>query len=70
MTETVKLNVTGMKCGGCENNVKEKLSALVGVSSVTADHKANTVEVTYDEAVVDLAAIKQGIVDAGYGVED
>ncbi len=70
MTETVKLSVTGLKCGGCENNVKEKLSALAGVSSVVADHKANSVEVTFDESAVDLSAIKQAIVDAGYTVND
>ncbi len=70
MTETVVLNVTGMKCGGCENNVKEKLSALAGISSVEADHKANTVEVAYDQETIDLSAIKQAIADAGYVVND
>ncbi len=70
MTETVVLNVTGMKCGGCENNVKEKLSALAGVTSVAADHKANTVEVSFDESVLDLDAIKQAITDAGYVITD
>jgi copper chaperone CopZ len=70
MTETVRLNVTGMKCGGCENNVKEKLSGLAGIESVNADHKANSVEVTFDQSTINLEAIKQAIADAGYVVND
>ncbi len=70
MTETVVLNVTGMKCGGCENNVKQKLSELEGIAEIKADHKADSVEVSFDASKVDLAAIKQAITDAGYVVND
>ncbi len=70
MTETVVLKVTGMKCGGCENNVKQKLSELEGITEIKADHKADSVEVSFDASKIDLAAIKQAITDAGYVVND
>ncbi len=69
MSETVVLNVNGMKCGGCESNIKETLSAIEGVESVSASHKENTVEVTYDASTTDLDAIKQAITGAGFEVE-
>ena len=39
MLESNVLTVTGMKCGGCETNIKEKLQAVEGVSSVTPSFK-------------------------------
>ena len=69
MANEVTLAVSGMKCGGCENNVTTKLQGLDGVLSVTASHKDNTVTVQYDTARVDLDSIKQAIAEAGYTVE-
>lgn len=70
MTQDVTLNVSGMKCGGCENNVTEKLNALDGIVSVNAAHKENSVTVAFDEQHTSLDAIKETIADAGYVVED
>lgn len=42
MKQTAIFTVTGMKCGGCENNVIEKLTALDGVISAVADAKKIT----------------------------
>jgi len=69
MTETVSLTVTGMKCGGCEANVTGKLKEMEGVSSVTASHEKNLVELEFDQAKTSLDAIKQTIADTGYTVE-
>ena len=67
---TVELKVHGMKCGGCENNVKEAVSACPGVKTVSASHKESRVEVEYDEVSADLAAIRKAIVDRGFAVAD
>lgn len=67
MTET--LRVTGMSCGGCENAVKKAVGRLAGVSDVAASHVEQRVRVSYDPAVVDLAAIRQKIEKLGYKVE-
>ena len=69
MAESIELTVTGMKCGGCESNVKNKLGAIDGVLSVTASSKEKKVGVDYDAAKTDLAAIKTAIAEAGFTVE-
>ncbi len=69
MSETVTLNVTGMKCGGCESSVNEKVGAVDGVITVKPSHKENTVEVEFDQTKTTLDEIKQVIADAGFSVE-
>ncbi len=68
MTETVSLTVTGMKCGGCENNVTTKLKGLDGVKSVVASSKNQEVKVEFDADQTNLKAIAQAITDVGYTV--
>lgn len=70
MTESVSLTVTGMKCGGCEANITNKLLAIAGVASVTASSKNNEVNVEYDAGKTDLDEIADAITDAGFTVED
>lgn len=69
MSESVSLAVTGMKCGGCETNVKTKLDTVDGVISVVALSKENKVDVEFDADKTDLEAISQAITDAGFVVE-
>ena len=69
MSESATFTVTGMKCGGCETNVTDKLKALEGVLSVSASHKQNEIEVRYDSAKTDVDAIKAAITEAGFSVE-
>jgi copper chaperone len=68
MTQTISLNVTGMKCGGCETTVKTALQKLGGVVCVQASFKDNKVEVEFDAAAVGEDAIKQTIAGAGFTV--
>jgi copper chaperone len=69
MAESIELTVTGMKCGGCEANVKSKLGTIDGVLSVTASSKDKKVGVAYDAAKTNLEAIKTAIAEAGFSVE-
>lgn len=70
MSESVTLAVTGMKCGGCENTITNKLQTLNGVISVSASHKDEEVEVEFDPATIDLDSIKDSITEAGFTVEE
>ncbi len=70
MIETVLLNVTGMKCGGCESNISDKLKAIAGVSSIKASSKDNEVSVEFDTEITSLEIIKGAIVDAGFTPEE
>ncbi|WP_434148675.1 heavy-metal-associated domain-containing protein [Methylocaldum gracile subsp. desertum] len=64
----IVLKVTGMKCGGCENQVQDAVKSCVGVSSAKASHTASTVEIDYDETRTDLASVKQAITEKGFTV--
>jgi copper chaperone len=68
MTQTLSLNVTGMKCGGCESTVKTALQKLHGIVCVQASSKDNKVEVEFDAAAIGEDAIKQAITGAGFTV--
>jgi len=59
------LDVTGMSCTGCEANVEDALAEIDGVTSVSADHDADTVAVTSQDSV-DEATIHAAIEEAGY----
>lgn len=64
--ERETISVTGMSCGGCEENVETALQNLDGVNRVDADHESDTVDVVLEDGSVDdvSAAIEQ----AGYDV--
>jgi copper chaperone len=66
MIETVSLTVTGMKCGGCESNVTDKLKAIDGVLSVNASYKDNEVNVEFDAEKTSLDIIEDAIIEAGF----
>lgn len=59
--------VTGMSCGGCEQNVEESVGNIEGVEVVVADNETDTVEV--DAEGVSDDDITAAIEDAGYTVE-
>ncbi|ATG91456.1 heavy-metal-associated domain-containing protein [Methylomonas koyamae] len=69
MSESATLTVTGMKCGGCENTIVSKVSALPGVKSVKASHQDKQVGVEFDPDQTSLDEIEDTIVDAGFKVE-
>jgi copper chaperone CopZ len=62
--ESRRYVVPGMHCAHCEAAVREEISAVAGVASVTVDLETKRVEVTGDE--LDDAAIRAAIEEAGY----
>lgn len=68
MSESISLDVTGMKCGGCETNVKKKLNELDGVISVEASSKEDKVDVEFNPEVTNVDAISKAITEAGFVV--
>jgi copper chaperone len=64
----IVLQVSGMKCGGCEKTVQEAAQEVPGVMSATASHKAASVEVEYDDAKTNPDAIRKAISGKGYPV--
>ncbi|GLC28883.1 heavy-metal-associated domain-containing protein [Clostridium omnivorum] len=62
-----KILIEGMSCGHCVNHVKEALSELNGVKSVSVDLAAKTAVIGADTEIKD-EDIKFAIEDAGYEV--
>jgi len=46
--KTEKILIANLKCGGCENTIKNKLSEIEGVESVNVNHEEDSVTITYD----------------------
>ena len=61
----MKLTVTGMSCGGCEQNVEDALGERDDVSGVAADHENDSVEIDGDISTDDARVV---IEEAGYEV--
>jgi len=64
----IQLNVEGITCGGCEKSIRNALLAKDGVSDANASHETGIVNIDYDEAKIQQAAIKQAIEEAGFDV--
>lgn len=67
--EKMRLQVQGMKCGGCESSIQQSLESVDGVAAVRANHKENEVEVDFDTSVMTLGRIKELIAEQGYVVK-
>ncbi|MDN3027966.1 heavy-metal-associated domain-containing protein [Streptomyces sp. S.PB5] len=62
---TAVYKVSGMTCGHCEGAVSEEISALEGVTSVTAVAASGEVTVT-SAAPLDEEAVRAAVDEAGY----
>jgi copper chaperone len=66
---TKTLDVKGMSCGHCVQAVETSVKELGGIQSVKVDLTSNKVTVSFDEAEVELAKIKEAVEEAGYEVQ-
>lgn len=67
--EEIKMNVSGMVCGGCEKRVVNAVSTIDGVKEVIANHNDGTVVVKADTKI-ERAEIKERIEDLGFEVKE
>lgn len=67
--EKKTLDVQGMSCGHCKSAVEGALKKLDGVSEAEANVDSGKVNISFDEAKVTLASIKEAIEDQGYDVQ-
>ncbi len=64
--KTVKLSIPGMNCASCPYMVKQAISTVDGIKSVTATMEDRSATVTFDEAVATIAEIQQATAEIGY----
>ena len=63
----INIKVSGMICGGCENRVRNAISTIEGVESVTADHNTGKVVVSAKDEVKE-SEIEEKVEDIGFEV--
>lgn len=49
--KTEKILVANLKCGGCENTIKNKISEIDGVDSIIVNHDEDSVTINYSGKV-------------------
>ena len=59
--------VTGMSCSACSARVEKAVGKVVGSDNVSVNLLTNSMQVTFDEAKISVAAIVDAVVNAGYG---
>jgi copper chaperone len=69
MMKSVTFEVIGnerLVCEGCEERVEHALKALEGVRKVRAKARTQRIEVLFDAAAIDAAALEEQIGKTGY----
>jgi len=64
----VQLQVPEVHCGHCKSSLESAVGAMSGVDTAEVTIADATIDVTFDEAAVELAAIKSTIEGQGYAV--
>ena len=65
---TNEYRVTGMSCGHCEQSIRERLAAVVGVKRVEVRASTGTL-IVYSAAPVNDSAVLAAVDGAGYQAE-
>ena len=68
--KTSQLTIHGMHCIGCEEIINEIIKALPGIHKANTSYRQQTINVNYDDTLVDEAAIRLSIEAKGYGISD
>ena len=64
--QTVILKVDGMTCQSCPYQVKGALKRVEGVITASASLETREAEVTFDDAITNIAALTQATTNAGF----
>jgi copper chaperone len=68
MTTEKTLQVPEVHCSHCKTSLEGAVGELGGVSRVEVSVEDATLDVSFDEATVDLGTIKKTIEEQGYAV--
>jgi len=64
--QTVILKVDGMTCQSCPYQVKSALKRVEGVIAASASLETREAEVTFDDAVTNIATLTEATTNAGF----
>jgi Cu+-exporting ATPase len=64
--QRISINIKGMHCAACAQNIESALSELNGVLKASVSFPLEQAKIEFDPSKVDIAKIKQAISEAGY----
>jgi copper chaperone len=65
---TERFNVPEVSCAHCKGTIEGALVPLSGIESAEVDIEGKTVEVSFDDSVVDRTTVVRAIEASGYAV--
>lgn len=65
---TTTLFVPDISCGHCKMSIEKAVGALEGIEKVEVNIEPRTVDLAWDDSVVDMDAIVAAIEEQGYEV--
>lgn len=68
--DTIKLDIEGMTCTGCEQNINHSVNKLSGILEINTSHKNGTSEIKFDKTKTNLNEIKEIIKSKGYVIKN
>lgn len=67
--QSVKLNVKGMVCSGCEENINHSVNKLDGILGINTSHIKGTSEIKFDTTKTSIGEIEEVIKSKGYVIK-
>jgi len=68
--QTVKFNVEGMICSGCEENINHSVNKLNGIIGINTSHKKGTSIIEFDTTKTNISLIENVIKSKGYVIKN
>lgn len=68
--ETIKFNIEGMVCTGCEENINQPVKKLNGILRIKTSHIEGTSEIKLDSTKTRVSEIKEVIKSKGYIIKN
>lgn len=68
MSEKIVFKVAGMTCNHCKKAVEKALVDKDGVLSAEVDLSAGSASIEYNSDKVNVSALEEAIIDAGYEI--
>ncbi len=64
-----KFSITGMSCSACSSHIENAVNKLDGIITVQVNLLSNTMDVNYDENIINTQQIIQAVENSGYGAK-
>lgn len=64
----VNIQIEGMSCDGCKNNIETGIKELKGIKQVEVSLEGKYAKVDFDEAIQTVTAIEDVIEERGFDV--